>query len=268
MKIPLAEMARRATNRRGKITMRPIEPTSAQAQALAGLYIAVLRIWQVGLHDQVLPAYSRTLAENRMVRDSVADIEVAILSIEQRILAAIFDFSSGWLSWANALQLWHMRKFIAQIKYATNVDLETMIGPADTRLTIAELLARNTALVRNVSDQVRGRVSDTVFRGLQANTPVREVAKQLSEVTHMARARSLRIASDQTVKLSAALDRERQAQMGMNSFEWRHSGKAHPREYHQARNRKVFAWDSEVGQKDPPGYAPFCGCKAMGVLEL
>lgn len=268
MKIPLAEMARRATNRRRTIVMRPIETTSAQRDALAALYIRVLRIWQEGLRDQVIPAYSRTLAEKAMVRDSVADVEVAIVSIEQRVLAAIFDFSSGWLSWANTLQLWHMSKFIAQIKYASNVDLATMMTAGDVRLTLAELLARNTSLVRSVSDQVRGKVSDIVFRGLQANTPVREVAKQMAEATGLARARSLRIASDQTVKLSAALDQERQLQVGMNSFEWRHSGKAHPREYHVARNRKEFAWDSEVGKKDPPGYAPFCGCKALGVLEL
>lgn len=268
MKIPLREMALRATNRRRDVVMRPIEPTTAQRQALFVLYMGVVRVWHDGARDRILPAYRDTLEQKRMTRDAVGDIEVAIATTEARAVSAIFNFASLFEAWANSVQTWHMNKFISQIKYSTNVDLTTMMGPGDTRLTIAELLARNVALVRDVSDQTRGRIADIVFRGLQANTPVREVARQIAEATGLARARSLRIASDQTQKLSAALDQERQEQVGMDSFEWMHSGKLHPREYHQARHGKEFRWDSEISKTDAPGMAPFCGCKARGVLHL
>jgi SPP1 gp7 family putative phage head morphogenesis protein len=261
-------MARLATNRRRDVVMRPIEPTTAQRQALGSLYMGVVRVWHEGARDRILPAYRDTLEQKAMTRDAVGDVEVAIATTEARAVSAIFDFSFLFQGWANSVQAWHMNKFISQMKYATNVDLSTMMGPGDTRLTIAELLARNVALVRDVSDQVRGRIADIVFRGLQANTPVREVAKQIAEVTGLARARALRIASDQTVKLSAALDQERQLQVGMDSFEWMHSGKEHYRPHHLARDKKEFRWDSEIAKTDAPGMAPFCGCKARGVLHL
>lgn len=270
MRIPLAEMVRRANPgmRRRKLPLREINPTAAQEQALASAYIAVLRVWQVGARDLILPAYQRTLDETAMARDSVPDIEVAIASVEQRALVAQLDFARIFAAWADGLNLWHLNQFIRGIKYISNVDLATMMDAGETRLTVQETLARNTALVRNVSDQVRGRISDSVFRGLQVRTPMREVAKEIAEATELGRKRSLRIASDQTVKLAASLDRERQLQIGITEFEWRHSGKVHFRPEHLARNGKVYAWDSEVGRTDPPGYAPFCGCKAKAYLDL
>lgn len=270
MRIPLAEMVRRANPgmRRKRLALREIDTTAAQASDLASLYIAVVRVWQVGARDLILPAYQRTLDETAVVRDSVPDIEIAVAAVEQNALVAQLNFARLFTGWAESLQLWHMSKFIRGIKYISNVDLDTMMGPADTRLTMQEVIARNTALVRNVSDQVRGRISDSVFRGLQLRTPMREVAKEIAEATDLGRKRSLRIASDQTVKLAASLDRERQLQIGIAEFEWMHSGKVHFRPEHLARNHKVFAWDSEVGRTDPPGYAPFCGCKAKAYLNL
>lgn len=270
MRIPLAEMVRRANPgmRRRKLPLREINPTAAQEQALASAYIAVLRVWQVGARDLILPAYQRTLDETAMARDSVPDIEVAIASVEQRALVAQLDFARIFAAWADGINLWHLNQFIRGIKYISNVDLTTMMDAGETRLTVQETLARNTALVRNVSDQVRGRISDSVFRGLQVRAPMREVAKEIAEATDLGRKRSLRIASDQTVKLAASLDRERQLQIGITEFEWRHSGKVHFRPEHLARNGKVYAWDSEVGRTDPPGYAPFCGCKAKAYLDL
>lgn len=84
----------------------------------------------------------------------------------------------------------------------------------------------------------------------------------------MSRKRATRVARDQVAKLSSALDQERQEQVGMTSFEWMHSMKAHPRKIHVARNGQIFAWSSEIAKTDAPGWAPFCGCKAKGVLEL
>lgn len=252
---------------RKTVFLNPIYTTKAQEQALAKLYIRMLRVWVTNIQARILPAYSQSLSE--LVRDSPLDIEDAINVSEEGAVAEIFTFRSLIRGWLDSLLLWHTRRFISGIKYSTNVDLETQITAADPEVTetIEDTLARNVALVRNVSDQLRGRIADIVFRGLQARTPVRDVAKQISEATGLARARSLRIASDQTIKLSTALDRERQLQVGMVAFKWKHSGKVHYRPHHKARNGKTFFWHGEVARKDPPGYAPFCGCKAMGIIS-
>jgi SPP1 gp7 family putative phage head morphogenesis protein len=269
VKIPLAEMARRKTNlRRKSVTLPPIDTTAAQAAKLASAYISIVRVWQTGARDHILRAYQRTLEQDALARDAVSDVDQAIAATEQHAVVAMLTFAKQFEQWANTTQLWHMRRFISQIKYATNIDIETMVGPADARLTIEQALARNVALVRSVNDQVRNSISDTVFRGLQARTPMRDVAREISNTTGLARDRSLRIASDQTVKLSAQLDQERQEQVGIDKFKWRHSGKVHFRPEHRARDQKIFPWDGAVARTDPPGRLPFCGCKAQGVLEF
>lgn len=270
MRVDLRGQAR-AAGRRGRVILPQIDPTKAQETDLARLYVAVVRIWAEGVRNRILPAYRRSLAQQAadgLTLDRAGDVEVEIAAVENEAVQAIFTFRGLFQAWADVLQRWHMRRVILSLRYATNVDLTTLMHPQDVAETIEDVLARNVALIRNVSDQTRGKIADIVFRGLQNRTPAREIASQIREATGFARDRSLRIASDQTTKLAASLDRERQLQLGMTSFEWRHSGKVHYRPEHKARNGRVFRWDGEVGRNDPPGYAPFCGCKAKGVLEL
>nr|WP_254799549.1 phage minor head protein [Falsochrobactrum sp. TDYN1] len=252
--------------------MPQIEPTKAQRDDLARIYMSVVRVWKAGVNDRIFPAYKQALAEqiasDRLMRDRVGAVEAEIEAVEGEAVRTVLTFRGLFQLWADRLQLWHMRRFISTLVYATKVDLSTQMHAGDVTETLEDMIARNVSLVRNVSDQARGRIADIVYRGLQNRTPPRDVAKQLSEAVGLSRDRSLRIAIDQSQKLSSALDKERQLQVGMTSFKWLHSGKKHYRPEHLARNGKVYSWDSEVAKSDPPGFAPFCGCKAKGLLEL
>jgi len=272
MKIDLAAQARAAGVRRKTIEMREIVPTKAQETDLARLYIAIMRVWAVGVRNRILPAYRRSLEQQRandaLTQDRAGDVEVEIGAVEGEAVRSIFTFRGLFQAWADAFQRWHMRKIVDMLRYSTNIDLTTQLHAGDVAETIEDVLARNVALVRNVSDQARGRIADAVFRGLQNRTPARDIAKEINEALGLGRDRSLRIASDQLQKLSAALDQERQEQLGATSFIWVHSGKRHPRIEHLERNGKEFDWKSEVGRNDPPGRAINCGCKARMVLKL
>jgi len=271
-KIDLRRLAKAQGIRRLRIEAPEIEPTRAQEKDLARLYMRTVRVWVSGARERILPAYERSLAQqranDRLTLDRAGDVDVEIEAVNNETVRTVFTFRGLFQAWAEALQVWHMRRFVSSLRYDTNVDLSTVMSAGDVEETMEDILARNVALVRDVSDQTRGRISDIVFRGLQNRTPTREVAREIAKATGMARRRALNIAMDQTQKLSASLDRQRQLQVGMAQFEWRHSGKVHYRPEHKARNGKTFAWNSEVGRNDPPGQAPFCGCKAKGILEL
>lgn len=270
--IDLARQAKAQGVRRKSIEAPKVEPTKAQEQDLARLYMRTVRIWVTGANERIKPAYGRALAEQRgsdaLTLDRAGDVEVEIEAVNNEAVRSVFTFRGLFQAWAESVQVWHMRRFISSLVYSTNVDLTTQMYAGDVEETMEDVLARNMALIRNVSDQTRGRISDIVFRGLQNRTPVREVAREIAKATGMARRRALNIAMDQTQKLSSSLDRQRQLQVGMTSFEWRHSGKVHYRPEHLARNGKVFNWNSGVGRNDPPGQAPFCGCKAKGILRI
>lgn len=255
----------RAAGARRAITLRPIFTTRQQERDLAAMYLRIVQMWETGARDRVLPAYERSLAQ--YTGDSPADLQVEIGVVENSVIQAILaGFAATYEDWFSDLVLWHINKLGSQLTYVDNVTLRTQLGPA--RETFEDYLARNVALVRNVSDQTRGRISDIVFRGLQARTPSRDIAREIAEATGLSRKRANRIAADQTVKASAALDRLRMEQLGITSFVWKWSGKRHGRPEHIARDGKVFEWGSEPAISDPPGFLPYCGCHARAHLEL
>lgn len=248
---------------RRQTVLRPIVPTKAQTDALAKLYLDVVDVWAKSA-PRLVEIYGRTLSE--LTRDSVPELEIEIEQTQAQAVRAIFSFRWLFGGWFENLVRWHTQKLVANLKYATNIDLGAVIGslPSDT---VDATIARNVALVRNVSDQTREKISDIVYRGLTQRKPVRDVAKEINEAVGLGRARSRRIASDQTVKASAALDRSRMRELGITKFQWMHSGKLHYRPWHKARDGKTFRFDDPSLRGDMPGDQPFCGCKARGVLE-
>ncbi len=184
--------------------------------------------------------------------------------IAAEINRLVLELSPELRAWAFRIERWHRGKWLRSILSAATVDLATMIGASEMRETIAAFLERNISLVRDVSDQARGRVADAVLRGFQRRAPAAEVAKEIAESVGMARARARRIASHQTVNLAAALDRQRQRQAGLTHWKWRHSGKLHPRPEHVARDGKVYT--DKTAPEDEPGELPACGCVRQAVL--
>lgn len=247
----------RASGRKRNLTFRVQQTTQAQMRALYRLYTPVLDVWSEGARTRILPEYERSLSQ--LTTDSPADLEEEIAAIDGEAVRVTFDFRAFFQEWAAALQLWHINRIGQQLTYATGLDLTSQLGPVNG--TVEDFLARNTALIRDVSDQTRGRIAEIVFRGLQQRTPIRDVAKEINNAVGLGRRRSLNIASDQTVKLSAALDAQRGRELGASGYEWQHSMKENFRPVHKARDGKYFEFGGEVDRNDPPGFPPFCGCK-------
>ncbi len=274
MPFDLIRMARQQGVRRD-VDVRPIEPAIGPQKDLARLYTAVLSAWSP---DRILSNYTGGLTT-----DAAADQVSAIEEAESEVTRLIAEFTlemRRWLIWAEQI---HRQRWVTAVKSATKIDLSMMLtaGPVEETLQVA--LDRNVALVRNVSDQAKGRISDAVFRGYQNRLPAREVARDIREATGLARDRSLRIASHQNAALSGALDQQRQAEAGLTAWRWRSSGKKHARPHHAARNgniydhktRKQLNPDTTVMQGgetieagDEPSQPPFCGCRRGAYLAI
>lgn len=248
---------------------------------LARIYLAVVRAWQREIRSTILPAYALAIAREKLRRsaayadampifDDVAGADEAMRRSESTLTRVVAALEASLRTWTVFAEEYHRKEFREGVLNATTVDLNTMLGPWSARETLESVVARNMGLIRNVSDQTRDRITDIFFRNYQLRTPLRQVAKEISEATGLARDRSLRIASDQTVKLAAALDEERQRQVGIDEWIWRHSGKVHFRPEHKARDGKHYKWSTarSVLKGDLPGVLPFCGCKAQAYFKI
>lgn len=251
--------------RRASIELRPIKSTQAQADELARILVRAPALWQAA-EPRIVAAYARTLGEMGAITDSPADIERELGSIADEITRLLFELTPALRDWSLRQERYVRGRWQANVLSAAGVDLTTVIGPADMRDPLAIWLERNLSLVRSVSDDTRARIGDIVFRGLNARTPARDVAKEISEATGMGRRRAQRIASDQAAKLTASLADERRRQAGVEQWKWRHSGKLHPREEHIRRDGKLYSDGKPPA--DMPGQLPFCGCVQQPVLML
>lgn len=264
MKFDLASRIRRPSKR--PIVLANIAPTRAQANDLARIYLRVVAAWRESL-QRIVAAYERTLGE--LTTDSPSDIRTAIDGVAADIQRLILLLTPELRDWAVRVEKVQRGKWVASVLSATSVDLNTILTAGDVNDTVEAALAWNTALVRDVSEETRRRIANAVFAGLQRRAPAREIAKEIADATALARARSLRIAADQTTKLGAQLNRARRIQAGIGQYKWRHSAKRHPRLWHEARDGKVFKNDDpRIPADDRAGIPPYCGCTEQAVISF
>ena len=281
MKYDLAAMTKRVRRtRRDVIALRPIKaPGTFASDLFASTYAPVVKVWQEAI-PEIMEEYERTLGQ--MTTDAPADVSVRVDLAEARAQSVFVAIAVTLERRVYRIELWHRRRWVANVLSATNVSLDTLIGPADVRETIQVALARNVGLVKSVSDGTRRRIEAAVFNGFTTRKPSREIAKDLREAVGIERRRALRIASNETTTLAAELNQERRRQAGIDTWQWIHSSKRHPRPEHEARDGFLYSENAERHGKeyqgkrirkspqrdDWPGVPIYCGCTSRAVLIL
>jgi hypothetical protein len=280
MRFSLAQMVRRARNpRRSKITLRPIEPTASMAADLFQVYKPVILFWQHAA-QRIGAAYERAVpqkvSDSYLITDAIFDLDSILAAIDGELQQLVLAITPRLREFAVRAESIHRSKWASAIYSATGVQLDTILGPSDVGDTVGAFVSRNVGLVRSVSDEARGRISDIVLRGYQTRTPLRDVAKEMAGAVDLSRKRALRISVDQASKISARLDQARQEQAGISSFEWRSSHKLHARPWHAARDGRTYDWVTRqevdgsdvIPAGDGCGEPPWCGCRSRAVISL
>jgi uncharacterized protein with gpF-like domain len=279
VKFDLSAMIRRLRNpRRKAIPIRDVPPPATLATDLfRALYLPVIDRWTAGA-ERIVAEYERTLGELRT--DSPADVRALIDGLSDELQRLILVLTPRLRDWALRVEQWQRGKWRGGVLSATGVDLQTIIGPEGMAQTLDAIVEWNVSLVRDVSDQARQRIANAVFAGFQRRAPAREIAAEIRDAVAMSRRRSIGIAADQLSKLTAKLDEERRREAGLSVWKWRHSGKMHPRKWHQARDGNLYSDDQTmIGREvdgeavatpppddDLPGIPPWCGCRAQAVV--
>ena len=259
--IPLKEAVRRNRPRVQSVTFREITPTKAQSDTLAAIYLDVVRLWR-DVGARVLTVYDPPA----LTTATQPEIDAVLTQGQNAANALTASLSIRLDGWAAALAAWHSRKWAANVLAASGVRIDGFLSNAMIADDLAASLNWNKSLIRNVSDQTRDRIANIVWSGWRARTPRNVIARQINEAVGLGVKRARRVAIDQTTKLSAALDTSRMLEAGLDEWIWRHSGKAHPRLDHLARNGKRYTY--KTAPDDLPGELPFCGCKKQAYLDL
>lgn len=254
--------------RRTSIDLRPIQPTTALAYDLySAAYRPLIARLTKALPSVVSDYQAPASASDARFTDAASDMQAVLDELAEMMRKTIEAVIPDIGVWASRVEKWHSRKWQASVLAGTGVDLDTILIGSGQPQSVADAIAWNVRLVKDVGEEAQTRISQEVFAAFNARKPARELAADLREIVDMSRRRSLGIASDQLTKLSSALDRERATQAGLKRYTWRHSAKRHPRPVHVARNGDIFAY-ADPPPDGPPGTLPFCGCRAQAKVEI
>lgn len=274
MTYDLAGMAQRAR------PWRVIEPTASLASDLAKLQLTPVRLWRAAAAS-MMAAYAAALASGSV--DELAQEEQSH-ALEIAAILALIQWSGyfarleawhrrKWLaSTANAAGVdvapyltvptgltaatnrTIRRATASGLRAAAREAVRVQRGAVEAVSSLSGIdavlgnaIASNVSLVRSVSEQARARIANAVFNGVAAQTPVEEVAREISNGLALSKKRALRVAKDQTSKAVKALNRFRIEEAGFKSGAWEHlAGQLHPRLHHQARDKKVYRLDDPI----------------------
>lgn len=176
------------------------------------------------------------------------------------------------------------RYFATEVSKRSTAALHTMLkrgGIAvkmrDTRAyqdVLKAAVEENVGLIRSIPQQHFGRIEGMVLRSVQTGRDLHQLTEDLESAFGVSRRRAELISRDQSNKMTAVLQRTRQAELGVVEAVWVHSGGgAHPRPTHVAAGKEHVKYNINEGWWDPavkrhiwPGTEIQCRCVARPVI--
>lgn len=134
----------------------------------------------------------------------------------------------------------------------------------------AATLAEQVNLIKSIPAEHLARVTGMVNRSVQTGRDVGGLARELQEAFGITKRRAQTIARSQNSIATATITRARQAELGITTAKWLHSGGGrHPRPDHVAASGKLYSVDKGMylgGEWIWPGVLPNCRCVAISIV--
>jgi len=154
--------------------------------------------------------------------------------------------------------------------------LKTDVLNDDLREVLTATVAENVALIKRVPATYLDNVQGSVMRSIQTGRGLADLQPDLDKYGVQIRNWSKNVALDQTRKAYNGLNAGRMRALGVNKFEWVHSGGSnHPREFHRDElDGKIFELDDppiidkRTGERGLPGQLPYCRCTMRPIFEF
>lgn len=237
---------------------RRIEATEALRGSIAAPYFVLVRAWQAE-RAVLLAAYANALPDRGqpLEEDAVATVQRQADRSSASIASGLAVLLASFLPAMRRVDRWHEVQWNTRIKAATGIDV-SMFAPGPMHPEVANAVAWNQQLLRQVHTEVQGTVTATLTGGLQQRAPASDMASSLNDVMVRTKKRVARIGVDQTDSLEAALSRARRVQANLVRFRWRHTEQPRPRLEHLKRDNRIYT--PNTAPNDRAGTLPFCKC--------
>jgi SPP1 gp7 family putative phage head morphogenesis protein len=133
-------------------------------------------------------------------------------------------------------------------------------------------VAENVSLIRSIASHHLTQVEGIVMRSVTEGRDLSALSKDLQEQLGVTRRRAALISRDQNNKITSAIERARQDELGIEEAIWLHShGGKVPRRTHVAMDGKRYKvrqgmWDADEKKWIWPGQLISCRCRSRSVI--
>lgn len=153
--------------------------------------------------------------------------------------------------------------------------LNTDFLTAELNDILTATIAENVGLIKSIGSQYLEGVQGAVMRSITTGNGLQDLVPYLEKQKGITLRRARNIAFDQTHKLYANLNRARMQKLGVEEYEWLHTGGSQqPRKLHQSYTGKIFRMDDppiidqRTGERGHPGTAINCRCRMIPIIKF
>lgn len=158
--------------------------------------------------------------------------------------------------------------------------IKTDFLTGDMGEVLSAAINENVSLIKSIASEYLTDVKGSVMRSITSGNGLEDLLPALEKYEGITKRRAKNIALDQTRKTYNHLNAGRMDKVGLDKYEWVHSGGGqHPRDYHidptpsglngricSLKNPPVI--DLDTGQTGIPGQAINCKCTMRPVIEF
>lgn len=162
-------------------------------------------------------------------------------------------------------------RLAAEVQRSMGIDIAHLLAANGAILSTAKAaINENALLVKSLIDQYFDRITKTVGEGWNNGTAWKDVLERIKSDGIITENRAKLIAEDQSWKMNASFNRDRQTQIGIESYLWITRRDDRVRPSHRVLDGKEFRWDSPPivdGEAVHPGQAIRCRCFAQPIID-
>lgn len=136
-------------------------------------------------------------------------------------------------------------------------------------------ITENVGLIKSIASQYLNEVQGAVMRSITSGNGLQDLVPFLQKHKQITKRRAQLIALDQNRKAMNNLSKGRMQNLGLNKFEWIHTGGSQePRPLHVKYSGQVFSFDEppiideRTGERGIPGTAINCRCRFRPVIDF
>lgn len=160
-------------------------------------------------------------------------------------------------------------------KLSGGLSLSTSTLKGKLTEVLSATVAENVSLIKSIASKYLEGVQAAVLRSITTGNGLHDLVPYLADQKGITLRRARMIAHDQTRKAYNNLNKGRMQEIGIQEFEWLHTGGSnHPRKDHIAMSGNVYRFDNlpvidqKTGERGIPGQAINCRCRMRPVINF